>query len=48
MSTPVVSNVMPTGPVAEFGDFQADSLNMGYLGENQPAAVRLFDEEGWK
>ena len=45
---PVVSSVMPTGPVAEFGDFHADPLNMGYLGENQPAAVRLFDEGGWK
>lgn len=45
---PVVSGVAPIGPVAEFGDFKADSLNMGFLGEYQPAAVRLFDEGGWK
>jgi iron(III) transport system substrate-binding protein len=45
---PVIPSVAPEGPVASFGAFKADDLPMRALGENQPAAVRLMAEAGWK
>jgi iron(III) transport system substrate-binding protein len=45
---PVIASVAPEGPVASFGAFKADDLPMRALGENQPAAVRLMAEAGWK
>lgn len=44
---PVVEGVAPTGPVAEFGDFRADDLDMTALGEHQAEAVKIFDKAGW-
>ena len=37
-----------TGPVAAFGNFKSDSLDVSILGENQAEAVRIFDRAGWK
>jgi iron(III) transport system substrate-binding protein len=34
--------------VARLGLFRADNLNLAELGENQPAAVRIYDEVGYK
>ena len=41
-------NGKTTGPVAEFGDFEEDTLNAAVLGENQKAAVKAYDRAGWK
>lgn len=45
---PVVEGVTPTGPVASFGDFRADDIEMTALGVNQPEAVKIFDRAGWR
>lgn len=45
---PVVDGVAPTGPVAEFGAFRADDLEMIALGEHQTQAVKIFDKAGWQ
>lgn len=45
---PIVEGVAPTGPVAEFGAFRADDLDMTALGEHQAEAVRIFDKAGWR
>ena len=44
---PVVAGVEPAGPIAELGAFREDDLAVTALGENQPAAVRVFDRAGW-
>jgi iron(III) transport system substrate-binding protein len=44
---PVVEGVAPKGPVAGFGDFRADDLDMTALGEHQAEAVKIFDKAGW-
>lgn len=36
-----------TGPVATLGVFNEDTLNAAVLGENQSAAVKVFDRAGW-
>ncbi len=41
-------NGRTTGPVAEFGDFEEDTLNAAVLGENQKAAVKAYDRARWK
>ena len=45
---PVVEGVAPTGPVAEFGAFRADDVDMTALGQHQAQAVRIFDKAGWQ
>ena len=45
---PVVDGVAPTGPVASFGAFKADDLDMTALGQNQADAVKIFDKAGWQ
>jgi iron(III) transport system substrate-binding protein len=45
---PVVEGLKPQGPIAKLGAFKADSLGAAKLGENQNAAVRIFDRAGWK
>lgn len=44
---PVVETVDVSGPIAQFGDFNEDTLNANVLGENNPLAVRLTDQAGW-
>lgn len=45
---PIVEGLAPTGPVADFGVFRADDLDMTALGEQQAEAVRIFDRAGWR
>jgi iron(III) transport system substrate-binding protein len=44
--------VNPKVPVSDllnsWGDFKADELNLSILGQNNSAAVRIFDRVGWK
>jgi len=44
---PVVSGVAASGPIAALGSFAEDDLPAAALGENQAAAVRIFDRVGW-
>jgi iron(III) transport system substrate-binding protein len=32
----------------KWGAFKADTTTFSKLGENQPAAIRIFDAAGWK
>jgi iron(III) transport system substrate-binding protein len=45
---PVVEGIPPTGPVASFGAFIADNVEMSALGEHQAQAVKIFDKAGWQ
>ena len=44
---PVVATVKAAGPVAALGEFIEDDLPVAALGENQTAAVEIFDRVGW-
>ncbi len=44
---PVVATVEAAGPVASLGEFFEDDLPAAALGENQTAAVEIFDRVGW-
>lgn len=44
---PVVEGIEAHGPIAAYSDFKADDLSVSALGENQAAAVRIFDRVGW-
>ncbi|WDI32310.1 Fe(3+) ABC transporter substrate-binding protein [Hyphococcus flavus] len=44
---PIVEGVEAQGPIAAYSDFRADDLSVSALGENQPAAVMIFDRVGW-
>lgn len=43
---PVVSGVTITGPMSEFTDFQASSVNSSILGKNSARAVAVWDRAG--
>lgn len=45
---PIIDGVPATGPVAAFGPFRADNIDMAALGEHQTEAVKIFDEAGWQ
>lgn len=45
---PVLVDVAVSDTLAEWGNFQADDLETSLFGENNPAAVRIFDEVGWR
>jgi iron(III) transport system substrate-binding protein len=45
---PAVPGVALSEGVARLGLFRSDNLNLSALGENQPAAVRIYDEVGFK
>lgn len=45
---PVVEGIPPVGPVAGFGAFRADDVEMIALGEHQAQAVKIFDKAGWQ
>ncbi|MBX2862877.1 MAG: Fe(3+) ABC transporter substrate-binding protein [Leptolyngbyaceae cyanobacterium MAG.088] len=44
---PVVEGVPVDAVVGGFGQFEADDLNVNFLGENQAEAVRIMDRVGW-
>ena len=44
---PVVEGVSVSGPVASLGEFKADTLPVAAYGQNQPAAIRIFDLVEW-
>ena len=45
---PVKEGVAWSETLKAWGEFKADSVNMGQLGEQNAAAVRLMDRAGWK
>ncbi|SEP90612.1 iron(III) transport system substrate-binding protein [Ectothiorhodospira magna] len=45
---PVKPGVAWSGTLAELGEFQADAVNLGLLGDFNAAAVRLMDRAGWR
>jgi iron(III) transport system substrate-binding protein len=45
---PVVESVKRDPVLESFGNFKRDDLNISALGENNPAAVRIFDRVGWR
>jgi iron(III) transport system substrate-binding protein len=45
---PVVASVTPNATLSGLGAFEADTLNVKHLGENQPLAQKIFDRVGWK
>ncbi len=45
---PVVEGVTITAALATLGDFEEDRLNASALGENQQAAVQVYDRAGWR
>lgn len=45
---PVKPGVAPSPTLAAWGEFKADDVNLGRLGELNDEAVRLMDRAGWK
>jgi len=45
---PVKDGVDWSDTLAAWGTFEADSINLSVLGENNPEAVKLMDRAGWK
>lgn len=45
---PVIDSVKREPVLESFGNFNRDDVNMSALGENNPAAVRIFDRVGWR
>ena len=45
---PVNRNVQPAPLLQSWGELKADSLGLHRLGENNAAAVRIFDQVGWR
>lgn len=44
----VVSGAELTGVLSKMGSFKEDTINANVLGEQQAAAVRVFDRAGWR
>lgn len=45
---PVRAGVPPSAPLAAWGEFKADTLNLARLGELNAEAVKLMDRAGWR
>ena len=45
---PINSNIKTNNILSTWGEFKADSINLDLLGENNPKAIRLMDQAGWK
>lgn len=45
---PVNERVVPSSLLQSWGSFKADDINLSLLGENNSAAVRIFDKVGWQ
>ena len=45
---PVLTGIAPSPLVSSWGSFNADSISMNALGLNNKAAIKIFDQAGWK
>lgn len=45
---PVVNGIASSALLQQWGEFKADPLNMGILGENNREALKLMDRAGWQ
>ncbi|MDX1572446.1 MAG: Fe(3+) ABC transporter substrate-binding protein [Methylophaga sp.] len=45
---PVVEGIASSDLLQQWGEFKADPLNMGVLGENNSEALKLMDRAGWQ
>lgn len=45
---PVRDDIAPSELLQSWGDFRADPLNLGMLGEHDAEAVRIMDRAGWR
>lgn len=45
---PVNPESRPGSIISSWGDFKEDDLKLSSMGEQNAAALRIFDEEGWK
>ncbi|MFO8065125.1 MAG: Fe(3+) ABC transporter substrate-binding protein [Spirochaetota bacterium] len=45
---PVNPDVDAQGVVADWGEFKADDINLGLLGDHADEAIAIFDEVGWR
>jgi iron(III) transport system substrate-binding protein len=45
---PVNEKVEWASTLKEWGEFKQDTLNLSVLGDNNDAAVKMFDRAGWK
>jgi len=45
---PVLDSVKKSDVVLSWGEFKSDNISMNTLGENNKAAVKIFDLAGWK
>ena len=45
---PVVDGIERSDLLKSWGTFKSDSLNLSKLGENNEAAVEVFNEAGWE
>jgi iron(III) transport system substrate-binding protein len=45
---PVVAGARISKTLQSFGSFKADDIDLGRLGENNRAALKLMDRAGWK
>ncbi len=45
---PVVEGIASSDLLQQWGEFKADPLNMGILGENNSEALKLMDRAGWQ
>jgi len=45
---PVLTGISASPLVTSWGTFKADSISMNSLGQNNKAAIKIFDQAGWK
>ena len=45
---PVLNSVEPSKLVSSWGQFKDDKISINILGQNNEAAVKVFDKAGWK
>ena len=45
---PVLKDIQPSKLVSSWGEFKDDTISINTLGENNKAAVKIFDKAGWK
>ncbi|MFK2824039.1 Fe(3+) ABC transporter substrate-binding protein [Arcobacter sp. YIC-80] len=45
---PVLAGVKPSKLVSSWGQFKDDKISINTLGENNAAAIKVFDKAGWK
>ncbi|MGM0519658.1 MAG: Fe(3+) ABC transporter substrate-binding protein [Campylobacterota bacterium] len=45
---PVLDSVEPSKLVSSWGQFKDDNISINILGQNNEAAVKVFDKAGWK